>query len=362
MCELLVGLPDVNVLGVEEGDVFTVVIETRDRPTCLGCGGRPRVKDRDPVSLVDLPVFGRPSRLLWRKHRWRCVNDECAMNTWTVNAPAIAASRLALTDRAGRWATLQVGRCGRAVSDVARELGCDWHTVNDAVQAYGAALLAEPGRVGEVKALGLDETLFVRRGERHHKNWSTSIVDVRRGVLLDMIEGRDAAASIRWLEAQPPEWLAGIEWGTLDLSGSYRLVFETILPHVGLIADPFHLIRVANQALDECRRRVQNETLGHRGRKDDPLYRCRRLLTKADESLDDDGRKRLLGLLEPAIRAVRFAWHGTRRRSCVRSTPTPIPPWQQSSLNGSDTICKTSRARSRSAELDGPCCDGRTRS
>jgi|GEM_PF-4150696 len=25
--------------------------------------------------------------------------------------------------------------------------------------------------------------------------------------------------------------------------------------------------------LDECRRRVQNETVGHRGRKDDPLYR-----------------------------------------------------------------------------------------
>jgi transposase len=305
--------------------VFTVVIETRDRPTCLGCGGRPRVKDRDPVSLVDLPVFGRPSRLLWRKHRWRCVNDECAMNTWTVNAPAIAASRLALTDRAGRWATLQVGRCGRAVSDVARELGCDWHTVNDAVQAYGAALLAEPGRVGEVKALGLDETLFVRRGERHHKNWSTSIVDVRRGVLLDMIEGRDAAASIRWLEAQPPEWLAGIEWGTLDLSGSYRLVFETILPHVGLIADPFHLIRVANQALDECRRRVQNETLGHRGRKDDPLYRCRRLLTKADESLDDDGRKRLLGLLEAGDPRgeVRMAWHAKEVVRAIYSHTDP---------------------------------------
>lgn len=311
MCELLVGLPDVNVLAVDDSDVLTVVIETRDRPACLGCGGRPRVKDRDPVLLVDLPVFGRPSRLLWRKHRWQCVNDECEMNTWTVNVPAIAPSRLALTDRAGRWVTRQVGRHGRAVSDVADELGCDWHTVNDAVQAYGEALLAEPGRIGEVNALGLDETLFVRRGERHHKHWSTSIVDVRRGMLLDMIEDRDAAASIRWLEAQPAEWLAGIEWGTLDLSGSYRSVFQTILPHIGLIADPFHLIRVANQALDECRRRVQNDTLGHRGHKDDPLYRCRRLLTKADERLDDKGRERLLGLLEAGDPRgdVRMAWH-----------------------------------------------------
>ena len=127
MCELLVGLPDVNVLGVEEAnDRVTVVIETRGpRPLCLGCGATPKVKDRDPVLLVDLPVFGRPSRLLWRKHRWRCDTQSCPVNTWTLNVPAIAPSRLALTDRAGRWVTRQVGLHGRAVSDVADELGCD---------------------------------------------------------------------------------------------------------------------------------------------------------------------------------------------------------------------------------------------
>ena len=61
---------------------------------------------------------------------------------------------------------------------------------------------------------------------------------------------------------------------------------------------------LANQKLDECRRRVQNETLGHRGRKDDPLYRCRRLLTKADERLDEHGRTKLLGLLVKNIGAT----------------------------------------------------------
>ena len=55
--------------------------------------------------------------------------------------------------------------------------------------------------------------------------------------------------------------------------------------------------KLANTKLDECRRRVQNETLGHRGRKHDPLYRCRRLLTKAKERLDDKDSEKLLGLL-----------------------------------------------------------------
>ena len=319
MCELLVGLPDVNVLAVDDSDVLTVVIETRDRPFCVGCGGRPRVKDRDPVLLVDLPVFGRPSRLLWRKHRWQCTTVSCAVNTWTLNEPKIAPSRLALTDRAGRWVTRQVGKHGRSVNDVADELGCAWHTVNDAVQAYGEALLDDPERIGEVNALGLDETLFVRRGERHHKHWATSIVDVRRGALLDMIEGRNAAPSIDWLRARPKAWRDGIEWATLDLSGPYRLVFDTMLPDAGQIADPFHLIKLANQALDECRRRVQNDTLGHRGHKSDPLYRCRRLLTKADERLDTTGRDKLLGLLEAGDPRgeVRMAWHA---KEVVRST------------------------------------------
>jgi transposase len=59
------------------------------------------------------------------------------------------------------------------------------------------------------------------------------------------------------------------------------------------------------------RRRVQHETLGHRGHKDDPLYRSRRLLTKADERLSDRGRAKLLGLLgagDPRGE-VRMAWH-----------------------------------------------------
>lgn len=52
----------------------------------------------------------------------------------------------------------------------------------------------------------------------------------------------------------------------------YRAVFNTMLPDATQIADPFQVIKLANSKLDECRRRVQNETLGHRGRKTDPLY------------------------------------------------------------------------------------------
>jgi transposase len=69
-----------------------------------------------------------------------------------------------------------------------------------------------------------------------------------------------------------------------------------------LVADPFHVTRHANSLVDLARRRVQNEIFGHRGRKNDPLYRARRLLTMAAERLDVEGREKLLGLLRAGDR------------------------------------------------------------
>lgn len=277
---------------------------------------------RPVVELVDLPCFGRRTRLAWVKHRWHCREAACVAGSWTIVDERIASARAAMTDRAARWVTVQVGRLGRTVNEVAGELGCDWHTVNDAVVAYGEALLdADVERVGEVDALGLDETLFVRLGPRHLQQWCTSIVDVgsvQPARLIDVVAGRSAARVCDWLDARPENWRAAIRYGVLDLSGPYRKVFNDALAHVTQVADPFHLVKLANNRLDECRRRVQNETCGHRGRKDDPLYRARRLLTKAHERLDEHGDAKLRGLLDAGDPRgeVRTAWHA---KEVVRS-------------------------------------------
>ena len=316
MCELLVGLPAVSVLGVEDEPSRPIVVHVESvmsRPGCAECGVVAWIKDRPAVVLVDLPCFGRPTRLVWHKHRWRCPDPDCEAASWTAEDPAIAAPRMAMTDRAGRWSCEQVGRLGRSVAEVARELDCDWHTVNDAVVAYGAALVDDPDRIGAVAALGLDETLFCRRGRWRRRQWCTSIVDVggQPAQLLDVVPGRSATSPSAWLASRDDEWREGIAWGVLDLSGPYRKTFNDELGHATQVADPFHLIKLANTKLDECRRRVQNETFGHRGRKDDPLYRARRLLTKAHERLDDAGEAKLVGLLAAGDPHgdVRTAWH-----------------------------------------------------
>jgi len=233
-----VGLPDVNIVGVvdDTGGPLWVHIETRGlRPCCPGCKGAAHAKDRPIVELVDLPAFGRPTRLMWRKRRWACPTSSCPTGTWTEEVGGIAAPRLALTDRAGRWATEQVGR---NVNDVAVELGCDWYTVNHTVIAYGTALVDDdPYRIGQPIALGLDETLFCRVWPRR-QHWSTSIVDVGAGRLLDVVPGRTTVEPCRWLAARSEECRANIRWATLDLSGPYRSVFNTMLPDAVQIADP----------------------------------------------------------------------------------------------------------------------------
>ena len=79
-CELLVGLPAVNVLSVIEPLVgrLEVTVESRvSMPSCPTCALRVWVKDRPTVELVDLTCFGRPVTLRWRKHRFWCPRSWC---------------------------------------------------------------------------------------------------------------------------------------------------------------------------------------------------------------------------------------------------------------------------------------------
>ncbi len=111
----------------------------------------------------------------------------------------------------------------------------------------------------------------------------------------------------------------------MDLSGPYRATFDTMLPHAVQVADPFHVVKLAGAKLDECRRRVQIETLGHRGQKHDPLYRCRRLLLAAEERLDAKGDAKLQGLLRAGDPKgeVAYAWHAKEAVRFLYDIPNP---------------------------------------
>jgi transposase len=223
--QALVGLKDVRVLHyARRGPQVELVIEqVVVDPRCPGCGGPVWVKERPLVRYVDLPVYGTPMRLGWRKHRMRCPDAGCARKSWVLGDHRIAATSCLLTTRAAKWATVQVGT-GRTVSEVAGELDCDWHTVNDAVTTYGQALLAaDRRRLNRTTALGLDETSFVRVAD-HHTSYATTVCDVEHHQIIDILPSRHFVDVAGFLDKQPAAWKQRIAFGALDmwLFGSER--------------------------------------------------------------------------------------------------------------------------------------------
>ena len=290
----LLGLDGFEVLAAEvaDGEWQLTVQTTATVVGCRGCGMRAELHGRRTVRVRDLPIGGRPAVLVWRKRIWRCCEPACEVRTWTERVAAIR-PRAALTERARAEACRRVGKDAHAVAAVARDLGVGWATVMRAVDDHGTPLVNDAARLEGVAALGLDETSFLRATPTAPTRWITGLVDLERGRLLDLVADRTRAAVDGWLAARPRDWLARIGTVALDPWRGYANALVAPLGHATVVVDHFHAIRLANTVVDQTRRRTQQTTLGHRGRKRDPLYRIRKLLLTAQEQLTQRGRARL---------------------------------------------------------------------
>jgi transposase len=217
-----------------------------------------------------------------------------------------------LTERARAEACRRVGKDAHAVAAVARDLGVGWATIMRAVDDHGTPLVEDPTRLEGVAALGLDETSFLKATRLAPTRWVTGLVDLEGGRLLDLVADRTRAAVHSWLRARPPAWLAEVATVALDPWRGYASALVAPLGHARVVVDHFHAIRLANAVVDQVRRRIQQATLGHRGRKRDPLYRIRKLLLTAAEQLTQQGWVRLRAGLAAGDRTgeVAAAWQG----------------------------------------------------
>lgn len=98
-----------------------------------------------------------------------------------------------------------------------------------------------------------------------------------------MVEGRSKHAFKTWLAERPDAWRDALEVVAMDGFTGFKTATTEELPDAVAVMDPFHVVRLAGEALDKCRRRAQQAIHGHRGMKNDPLYSARRTLhTGAD--------------------------------------------------------------------------------
>ena len=88
-----------------------------------------------------------------------------------------------------------------------------------------------------------------------------------------------------WLDARGQAWKDSVQVVAMDPCASYRAAVREALLQARIVADHFHLVRLANQAVTDVRRRVTWDTHGRRGRKTDPAWAARRRLLRGWERL-----------------------------------------------------------------------------
>jgi transposase len=291
---------------------------------------------RREVMLVDSPCFDRPVRLVWRKRSWWCGQPSCPVRVFTEQAGEVAAPRALLTRRACWWAIRQLRREHASVAGIARQLGTTWNTVWSSIQPLLAVMADDETRFDAVSRLGVDEHVWHHVSEKPIADGGsgpkqlTGMVDLTpdadgnpRARLLDLVPGRSGKAYRDWLEQRGEDFRDGVQVATLDPFHGYKNAIDDQLQDATAVLDAFHVVKLGSQAVDEVRRRVQQQIHRHRGRKNDPLYRIRTILRCGAENLTNRQRARL----ERAIAAderhdeVYVAWQCTQQlRSAYRAT------------------------------------------
>jgi transposase len=262
-----------------------------------GCEGTPR--DTVVRRLAHEPLGWRPTTLLVTVRRYRC--SGCG-HVWRQDSSRAAEPRAKLSRRGLRWALEGIVVQHLTVARVAEGLGVSWNTANDAVLAEGRrVLIDDPRRFDGVSVIGVDEHVW--RHTRSGDKYVTVIIDltgIRDGTgparLLDMVEGRSKQAFKQWLAERTESWRDTVEVVAMDGFTGFKTAATEELPDAVAVMDPFHVVRLAAEALDQCRRRVQQATCGHRGRKDEPLYAARRTLHTGVDLLTDKQKHRLTSL------------------------------------------------------------------
>lgn len=232
----------------------------------------------------------------------------------------------------------QLRREHASVRGLTRQLGTTWNTVWGSIKPLLEAMAADETRFADVTTLGVDEHVW------HHVSTKpiddggcgpkelSGMVDLSRtqqgkvkARLLDLVPGRSGAAYSEWLKARNAAFRDGIQVATLDPFHGYKNAIDDQLDDAIAVLDAFHVVKLGGTALDQVRRRVQQEIHGHRGRKGDPLYGIRNLMRSGAERLTDRQQARF----DRAIAAderhdeVCVAWSCAQRLRSAYHHPSP---------------------------------------
>jgi len=249
----LLRLEGVNVTSVSFGlEVITVTVALRRRwLICPHCGHKTRFRyDSRPCPSrwrhLDLGVWAVQVEATLRRLR-------CPAHGVVVEAVGFARPGAHLTrdfDDLLAWLATRTDK-----TSIARLCRVSWRTVGRACGRVVATEL-DPGRLDGLFRIGVDEISW----RKHHK-YLTLVVDHDRGRVIWGAQGRDAKTLDQFFDDLGEERSALIQAVSLDLGPAYlkSVTARGHAPQAIVCADPFHLVKLVSDALDEVRRTLWNE-------------------------------------------------------------------------------------------------------
>jgi transposase len=136
---------------------------------------------------------------------------------------------------------------------ITRLLRCSWEAVAAIVVRVVAAHI-DDSRLDDLYQIGVDEVSY-RKG---HRYLTVVANHDRDGAVVWVGEGKSGATLERFFDQLGPDRTARLQAASMDLHGAYAKVTRARAPQARVCADPFHVVKLANHALDEVRRAAWN--------------------------------------------------------------------------------------------------------
>jgi transposase len=277
-------LPEFEVHGTvtdQNGDLL-VLVGAKSLPACPHCGGREvSLHDRRKQWIEDRPVRDQRVFLLCEKRRFRCrLCDTLFSETY----PSLARYGRC-TKRMAEW-LFHLCRT-RSIAQVAAEIGWTRPRLDRLFHRLASAEL-EQRQLEVPEVIGIDEFAVLRRHQYH-----TVITDLNGRRTFEILQGRSKQTIRDFMQTlQDPERVKIV---VTDMWEAYRQAIRSYLPHALHIVDKFHVIRHANWAVDQVRRRGRKR---RNASTKSPWWKARWHLLRAQEALTDRQIKHVEALLK----------------------------------------------------------------
>ncbi|MGH2884920.1 MAG: ISL3 family transposase [Solirubrobacteraceae bacterium] len=249
------------LLGIDRAVVEGVEI---DADGALIIAVRPKAVERDRCGVCRRRCPGFD--LGEGRRRWRTLDVGTTLSYLEADAPRVTCRRHGVVVCAVPWARHQA-RFTRTFEDqtawlavncsktaVAALMRIAWRTVGGICARVAAEAQAGRDLLAGLRRIGVDE-ISHRKGQRY----LTVVVDHDTDRLVWAAPGQDRKTMERFLDELGTERCAELELISCDMASWITLPVAERCPQAEVCLDPFHVVKLATDALDQIRREVWND-------------------------------------------------------------------------------------------------------